>query len=240
MTAADPEHPSTRTGSAPRARISHAALAANARAGVASVPSGDRIADLRYDALGHGAAACARTLADAGVDAVIADADLADAVTDAAAGRLRVMTDGEPTLATAALYGLDGVCAPVMRLSGTVLGIKPLRAGEGVSYGYIHRAAHDTRVALVTGGYAQGVVRALGERANVRVGGALHPIIGRVAMDVCVVDVQEAEIRRGDPVVFFGDPASGEPSLQEWVRSTGMTAAELVAMVGARVRRDHE
>nr|WP_246301376.1 alanine racemase C-terminal domain-containing protein [Microbacterium immunditiarum] len=127
-----------------------------------------------------------------------------------------------------------------MRLSGTVLGIKPLRAGEGVSYGYIHRAAHDTRVALVTGGYAQGVVRALGERANVRVGGALHPIIGRVAMDVCVVDVQEAEIRRGDPVVFFGDPASGEPSLQEWVRSTGMTAAELVAMVGARVRRDHE
>ncbi len=207
---------------------------------MASVTSGDRIADLRCDALGHGAAACARTLADAGVDALIVDDDLADAVTDATAGRLRVTTDGDPTVDTAALYGLDGVGAPVMRLSGTVLGIKPLRAGEGVSYGYIHRAAHDTRVALVTGGYAQGVVRALGGRAHVRVGGALHPIIGRVAMDVCVVDVQEAEIRRGDPVVFFGDPSRGEPSLGDWVRATGMTAAEIVALAGARVRRDHE
>lgn len=240
MTAADPEHPSTRTGSAPRARISLAALAANARAGAAAVPYGDRIADLRYDALGHGAAACARTLAEAGVDAVIVDPDLADAVTDAASGRLRVLTDGDPTLDTAALFGIDGSGVPVMRLIGTVLGVKPLRAGEGVSYGYVHRAAHDTRIALVTGGYAQGVVRALGEHAHVRVGGALHPIIGRVAMDVCVVDVQEAEVRRGDPVIFFGDPSRGEPSLGEWVRSTGMGAAELVALVGARVRRDHE
>jgi len=207
---------------------------------VASVASGDHIVDLRYDALGHGAAACAPTLADAGVDAVIVDGDLADAVTDAAAGRLRVLTDGDPTLDTAALFGIEGSGAPVMRLSGTVLGVKPLRAGEGVSYGYLHRAAHDTRIALVTGGYAQGVVRALGGRAHVRVRGALHPIIGRVAMDVCVVDVQEAEIRRGDPVVFFGDPSRGEPPLEEWVSSTGMGAAELVALVGARVRRDHE
>lgn len=207
---------------------------------MASVASGDHIVDLRYDALGHGAAACAPTLADAGVDAVIVDGDLADAVTDAAAGRLRVLTDGDPTLDTAALFGIEGSGAPVMRLSGTVLGVKPLRAGEGVSYGYLHRAAHDTRIALVTGGYAQGVVRALGGRAHVRVRGALHPIIGRVAMDVCVVDVQEAEIRRGDPVVFFGDPSRGEPPLEEWVSSTGMGAAELVALVGARVRRDHE
>ena len=50
---------------------------------------------------------------------------------------------------------------------GTVLVVKPLRAGEGVSYGYTHRAARDTRIALVVGGYAQGIVRALGNRAPV-------------------------------------------------------------------------
>ena len=55
-----------------------------------------------------------------------------------------------------------------MRLTGSVLLTKALRAGEGVSYGYTHRADADTRVALVTGGYAQGVVRGLGDRISVR------------------------------------------------------------------------
>jgi alanine racemase len=136
------------------------------------------------------------------------------------------------------LFGLPGSGAePVMSLRGRSLGTKPLLRGEGVSYGYTHRAPHDTTVALVTGGYAQGVVRALGNTASVVIEGRRHPIVGRVAMDVCVVDVGETLIPRGVEVVFFGDPSKGHPSLADWTDATGWTAAEIVAVVGARADR---
>ena len=145
------------------------------------------------------------------------------------------------TLVAATLYGLPGGhpdARPVMRLSGRVLSTKRLRAGEGVSYGYAHRAAADTRVALVTGGYAQGVVRMLGDRVQVRVGGAFRPLIGRIAMDVCVVDIAEHDVARGDEVVFFGDPREPAPPLSSWTAATGWTAGELVSLVGARAHRE--
>ena len=116
--------------------------------------------------------------------------------------------------------------------------LKPLHAGEGVSYGYTHRAVRDTTIALVVGGYAQGIVRALGNRADVTIAGERHPIIGRVAMDVCVVDVGASSVRRGAEAVFFGDPDAGEPPLAEWVAATGLTARELVTTVGLRAVRE--
>lgn len=164
------------------------------------------------DAWGHGAGWVASLISEAGVDA-----DLLD---------------------PAVLFGLPGTGArPVMSLRGRALGTKPLLVGEGVSYGYTHRATADTVVALVTGGYAQGVVRSLGNAASVVIAGRRHPIVGRVAMDVCVVDVQDAVIARGADVAFFGDPAAGAPSLSEWTDATGLSAAEIVATVGARADR---
>lgn len=136
------------------------------------------------------------------------------------------------------IAGLDLGFRPTVRLVGEVLGVKELRAGEGVSYGYTHVASADTRVALVTGGYAQGIVRSLGNSLTVAIGDSRYPIVGRVAMDVCVVDVGSAAIDRGDRVVFLGDPDRGEPSIAEWMQITGMQAEELVAPLGLRARRE--
>jgi len=63
--------------------------------------------------------------------------------------------------------------------------------------------------------------------------------VGRVAMDVCVVDIGAAPVARGAEVVFFGDPEAGEPSVAEWVAETGLTAAEIVTAVGLRAVREH-
>jgi alanine racemase len=138
------------------------------------------------------------------------------------------------------LFGLPGGgrATPAMRLTGTVLSVKELRAGEGVSYGYAYRAPADTRVALVTGGYAQGLVRQLGGAVDVAIAGERHPIIGRVAMDVCVVEIGAADVRRGDDVLILGDPAREEPSLIEWVRASGLQASELITTVGLRAIRE--
>ncbi len=191
------------------ARVSASALRQNAARAVTVHARDDLWA---ADAWGHGAGWVASVLSEAGLDA--------------------------DRLDPAVLFGLPGTGArPVLSLRGRALGTKPLLAGEGVSYGYTHRAPADTVVALVTGGYAQGVVRALGNAASVVIAGRRHPIVGRVAMDVCVVDVQDAVIARGAEVSFFGDPAAGDPSLSEWTDATGLSAAEIVAIVGARADR---
>lgn len=145
------------------------------------------------------------------------------------------------TIAPDLLFGLPAAHAPgtpALRLTGTVLSVKDLREGEGVSYGYAYRAASDTRVALVTGGYAQGIVRALGGAVDVALAGERLPIVGRVAMDVCVVEIRDAGVRRGDEVLFLGDPGRDEPSLAGWVRAAGLSAPELITTVGLRAIRE--
>lgn len=202
----------------PIAQISRSALTANAR--IVADGGGRTFPDdiLRADAWGHGASLVRSILLAEG----FAPADRT--------GALDPLT----------LFGLPGgarAANPAMRMTGTVLSTKDLRAGEGVSYGYAYRAEADTRVALATGGYAQGVVRALGGGVSVRLAGGMHPIVGRVAMDVCVIEIGDAPVARGDELVFFGDPARDEPSLAEWERATRLSAAELATAVGLRSSR---
>ena len=158
-------------GLAPRARISLAAIVANVRAaanvGAGAIPPA--VVDLRRDARGHGFAdVCAALLTETDVDV------RADAVDVARSGiqSARVLLSGEADIPPETTLGLRSGTTPALTLMGTVLGVKPLRAGEGVSYGYTFRAPADTRVALVTGGYAQGIPRSLGNRVPVSIAGA--------------------------------------------------------------------
>lgn len=196
--------------SAPVARISLDAIRDNAR----RLERGATVG-VGADACGHGAAQVASVVSALG---------------------LEIAPDS--TENTDRLLGLIDGFSPALRLSATVLSVKALRAGEGVSYGYAHRAERDTRVALVVGGYAQGIVRALGDRVTVAIAGERHPIVGRVAMDVCVVDIGDAAVARGDEVVFFGDPGAGAPSVREWADATGLSALEIVTTVGLRAHRE--
>jgi len=127
---------------------------------------------------------------------------------------------------------------PVMELAGSVIAVRRVEAGTGVSYGYDHRAERATTLALVPLGYADGVPRqASGRGAEVAIGGRRHPVVGRVAMDQIVVDVGDAEVRVGDRAVLWGDPATGAPSAEEWAGWAGTIGYEIVTRVGPRVPR---
>ena len=227
--------PGSEPRSSPVARVSRTALTANARAawdrGIRSfAPS-----ILEADAWGHGATLVREVLDGQGFAAREASAERAPSSDDSP------VPVRSRTLSASSLFGLPGAespARPVLRLTGTVLSLKDLRVGEGVSYGYAYRAATDTRIALVTGGYAQGIVRALGGAVDVAIAGERHPIVGRVAMDVCVVEIADAAVQRGDEVLFLGDPAQGEPSLEDWVRASGLRDAELITAVGLRAIRE--
>lgn len=219
----------------PRAQVSRSALAATA---VAAITAGGTIADLRRDAWGHGLLTVARAVLSAGAEAVLVDdagrAELADL-------GVPFRVDGGADIDAGLLYGLSSgetASPPPLRLVGRVMSTKPLRAGDAVSYGYTYRAPTDRTVALVTGGYAQGIPRALGNSACVEIDGALRPIVGRVAMDVCVVDLGSADAAVGSEVVYFGGPGPAGPALASWSAATGLTAAELLVVAARLAHRE--
>lgn len=222
--------------SEPWLSISRSALEANIRRLLEGDPS--PIADLRRDAWGHGVRLVARMLADAGVRSALVD----DADADALRAAGLTAAERGATLDAGALYGLPGSglgADPVMALRGVVLSTKRLLRGEGVSYGHTHRAANDTRIALISGGYGQGVPRAIGNHAVVDLDGRAMRVVGRVAMDVCVIDVEDADAAPGDPVVLFGRGVARD-ELARWQQASGWTAEEIVAALGAQLPRTEE
>ncbi|MFS0852010.1 alanine racemase [Microbacterium sp. 179-I 3D4 NHS] len=230
----------TTSSARPRAVLSRSALAA---AAAVAVENGGRVADLRRDAWGHGVLPIAQAVVAAGAETVLVDAP--GEVDALALEGIRATIHGHADIDPLLVYGLPDSAGelrtrPVLRLCGRVLSTKRLRAGDAVSYGYTHRVAADTTVALITGGYAQGVVRALGNRAGVEIEGRERAIIGRVAMDVCVVDLEGADVALGTDATYFGGTGPAAPGLARWGAVTGMTVPELVAVAAAHAERGWE
>lgn len=146
-----------------------------------------------------------------------------------------------------AAYGIDpapGVAAqagvslrPVMRLRAQLVNVKELAAGSGVSYGWTWTAAAATTVGLVPLGYADGIPRQAGNRAEVGHRGHRRPVRGRICMDQFVVELGAGGGRVGEEVVVFGPGDDGEPSAQEWAAHAGTIGYEIVTRIGARVPR---
>ncbi|MFF0609261.1 alanine racemase [Nocardia tengchongensis] len=146
-----------------------------------------------------------------------------------------------------AVYGLSPIpelsdfgLRPAMTFRARVLRVKRVAAGEGVSYGHDWIAEHDTTVALLPAGYADGVPRSLSGKFSVWLGGARRPQIGRVCMDQIVVNLgeNEAGVRAGDTAVLFGSEP-GHPRAQEWADALGTINYEIVCNPRGRVVRAH-
>lgn len=126
---------------------------------------------------------------------------------------------------------------PAMTLRAAVAAVRRVPAGHGVSYGYLHRTASETTLALIPLGYADGVPRNASGGAAVRIGGRTFPVAGRIAMDQLVVDVGDLSVSVGDEAVLFGDPLLGVPPVEAWARAAGTINYEIVTRIGARVQR---
>jgi alanine racemase len=130
----------------------------------------------------------------------------------------------------------DGL-RPAMTLATEVVAVRRIGAGAGVSYDHLWRAEQPTTLALVPLGYADGVPRAASNRGEVLLGGARRPVRGRIAMDQLLVDVGDDDVRVGDEVVIFGDPATGAPSADDWGVWADTIGYEIVTCIGPRVER---
>ena len=127
---------------------------------------------------------------------------------------------------------------PAMRLKAKLHLVKAVKAGVSVGYGGTAITKSDTKLGVVTLGYADGIPRNANNLAGVFVGGKRAPIIGRVSMDQFVVDLGSNSLAKtGDEVIVFGDGAGGEYTADEWAKASGTINYEIVTRIGSRVPR---
>ena len=145
-----------------------------------------------------------------------------------------------------ALYGVAPAPAladrvalePVLSLRAGVAHVKTLTAGERLSYGLRYELTHDSRIATVPVGYADGVPRNLAlAGGQALIGGRRHPIAGTITMDQLMVDVGDVEVEVGDEVVLLGRQGDEAITADEWAERLGTIAYEVVTGIGPRVPR---
>jgi alanine racemase len=137
--------------------------------------------------------------------------------------------------ATSASLGLR----PALELSAAITSVRRVPAGTGVSYGYTHRTAGDSTLALIPLGYSDGIPRSASGRGPVLINGTIYRVAGRIAMDQFVVDLGSDVAAVGDRAILFGDPAVGFPSAEDWAEAAGTINYEIVARLGARIERTY-
>jgi alanine racemase len=128
---------------------------------------------------------------------------------------------------------------PALTLASEVSFVKPVAAGEAISYGHRHRFTRDTVVATVPIGYADGVFRSLPLAGqDVLIGGRRLPMAGVVTMDQLMVDCgPDADDQPGDTVVLLGAQGDERITPDEWAARLGTISYEVVCAIGARVAR---
>ena len=115
--------------------------------------------------------------------------------------------------------------------------VKHVEAGAAVSYGRTWIAEHPTTLGLVPVGYADGLPRVGGNRAEAPVAGQTTPLRGRICMDQLVVDLDGDDPGAGADVVIFGPASDGEPTAQDWAEACGTISYEIVTRIGGRFPR---
>ena len=133
------------------------------------------------------------------------------------------------------LEGLDGSgLLPVMALKTRVAAVRAVPAGTCVSYGCTARLERDSRLAVLPVGYGDGYPRLLSNRMEVLLRGRRCPVVGRICMDMCMVDVTDVpDAVPGDVAELYGR----EGLLEQAAALAGTIPYELLCNVNPRVPR---
>lgn len=128
---------------------------------------------------------------------------------------------------------------PVLEWKSRITFLKEVPAGAGLSYGHTFRTARPTLVATIPAGYGDGLSRRLSSNLEVLVGGVRCPLVGRVTMDMSLVDVTalRGRVAPGDEVALIGRQGGEVVSADAMAERLGTINYEVVTCIGARVPR---
>jgi alanine racemase len=144
------------------------------------------------------------------------------------------------------VYGMDPACRasldrplrPVMRWTAPLIAIRDVPAGCAVGYGQTWTTDRPTRLGLLPVGYADGYPRSLSNRGTMMIGGQPAPVVGRVSMDLTVVDLRSApQAIIGDEVTVIDNDPLSPASAYRIAELAGTIPYEIFCHIGRRVRR---
>ena len=138
-----------------------------------------------------------------------------------------------------ALYGVSPFTEavvdlqPAMTLKSELIAVRKHEKGQSVGYGQTWTSESDTVLGVVAMGYGDGYPRDIPENTPVSINGRLVPIVGRVSMDMIVVNLgQHCQDKPGDEVIFWGK----ELPVEQIAKHTGMSAYELLTRLTSRAK----
>ncbi len=127
---------------------------------------------------------------------------------------------------------------PVLQWKTRIIHLKKVPAGFGVSYGITYKTSEPTTLAIVPVGYADGLNRALSSRGQMLVEGRRVPIVGRVCMDLTILDVGEVPgVSVGDEVVVLGRQGESVLTAEDMAATLDTINYEIVTSISQRVPR---
>lgn len=121
---------------------------------------------------------------------------------------------------------------PAAELKTKIIFLKEISAGKSIGYGKTYTTTRPTRIATLPVGYADGYSWLLSNKGEVLVRGQRAPIIGRICMDLCMIDVTHiGRVQIGDEVVLWGKQGSEMISAEEVAQKMGSIVYEVICMV---------
>lgn len=127
---------------------------------------------------------------------------------------------------------------PALSLKCQVIHVKELPKGEYIGYGRKFRTERDSVIATLPIGYADGYIRGLYGKAQVIINGKLAPIIGRICMDQCMVDITDiGPVKVGDEVILLGEDNGIKNNADDMAQMLDTINYEILCMIGRRVPR---
>ncbi|WRC36903.1 alanine racemase [Helicobacter pylori] len=125
----------------------------------------------------------------------------------------------------------------VISLKARIVQIKRVKKGEFIGYGEHFYTNEETLVGVLALGYADGLVRALGNHIQVAINNQLAPLIGKVCMDQCFVKLNNIEAKEGDEVILFGDKSAKANDASEIATLLNTIPYETISTLSKRLER---
>src|SRR5438128_2492388 len=134
--------------------------------------------------------------------------------------------------------GMGRIGLPAAEIGSWLPELKKVSPGTSISYGQTCITQRESLIATLPIGYADGYPRLLSNRGEVLVRGQRAPVVGRVCMDLTMIDVTDiGETKPGDEVVLLGRQGNAEISADEMAGWSNTISYEILTSIGARVPR---
>ncbi|AHN42137.1 alanine racemase [Helicobacter pylori] len=137
--------------------------------------------------------------------------------------------------------GMKETCPTILKnvisLKAQIVQIRSVKKGEFIGYGEHFYTNEETLVGVLALGYADGLMRALGNRIQVAINNQLATLIGKVCMDQCFVKLNNIEAKEGDEVILFGDKSAKANDASEIATLLNTIPYETISTLSKRLER---